>query len=137
MIKRRKIAVNGCFDVITKAHCHFLNFAKSFRGELVVGLNNNKSVKQLKGPHRPINKQDDRRYVLLSLMDVDRVVIVDDVNMVNFLKSEKPDIWVKTGKIEDLKPEELAAAKEIGCEIKFMPFIEGYSSSNVIEKMND
>ena len=136
-IKGRVVFTNGCFDILTKAHCAYLKEAKKLGDVLVVGLNSDSSVKKLKGPERPVNNQDDRAFVLESLESVDYVFIFDDETIVRLLSILKPDVWVKGGDytIDTINQEERKKAEELGVEIKLMSKIEGESTTTVIEKM--
>ena len=87
---------NGCFDIIHRGHLKLLEYCKSL-GNVVVGLNSDKSVKELKGKHRPINNESDRKYLLESLSFVDKVIIFNENTPYDLIKEIKPDIIVKGG----------------------------------------
>jgi rfaE bifunctional protein nucleotidyltransferase chain/domain len=135
---KKIIATNGCFDILHVGHLRYLEKSKALGDVLVVGLNSDASVKRLKGESRPVNNQDDRKELLLGLEAVDFVVIFEEDTAVEFLKSVKPDIYTKGG---DYSPEELekwpeyAVAKEIACKIELIDFVDGKSSTNIIEKI--
>ena len=132
------IFVNGCFDLITVAHVRLLTFASSLGERLIIGLNGDESVKTLKGHSRPLNNEYDRREVLRRIKGVHEVYIFDDTNCSSLLRKIKPNIWVKGGdyKYETINPLELKVAQEIGCEIRFFSFFEGYSTTSIIAKIN-
>ena len=127
-------ATNGCFDILHVGHLRYLSEAKKFGDILIVGLNSDKSVKILKGETRPINQQNDRAQVLAALNCVDYVVIFDEISPIELLKSIKPDVYVKGA---DYTLETLPEAKpllELGINIKFVDFVLGKSTSNIIQK---
>lgn len=127
-------ATNGCFDILHVGHVKYLKEAKKCGDVLVVGLNSDVSVKMLKGETRPINPQSDRAQVLAALNCVDYVVIFDEISPIELLKSIKPDVYVKGA---DYTIETLPEAKPLltlGIDIKFVDFVEGKSTSNIIKK---
>lgn len=137
--KYKIVAVNGAFDVLTVAHCRFLKFAAYSGDRLVVGINSDSSIKKYKGQSRPINNQNDRKEFLLSFDFVDDVVIFDELNAVEFLKKTTPSVYVVGGNynINTMNQEELKYLQSINAEIKFFDKIEGYSSTNIINKLNE
>ena len=129
--KRNLVFTNGCFDILHSGHIKNLQFAKSKGDILVVGLNSDASIKRLKGPERPINDINERS-TILSLFDfIDYIIIFSDDTPYNVLKLLKPDILVKGS---DYKNQNI-----IGCEfvekIVLFDYIEGKSSTNIIEKI--
>lgn len=127
-------ATNGCFDILHVGHVKYLKEAKKCGDVLIVGLNSDASVKMLKGETRPINPQNDRAEVLTALSCVDYVVIFDEISPIALLKSIKPDVYVKGA---DYTLETLPEAKPLltlGIDIKFVDFVEGKSTSNIIKK---
>ena len=135
---KKVIATNGCFDILHVGHLQYLEKSKELGDILVVGLNSDASVKRLKGESRPINNQNDRARMLLGLKPVDFVVIFDEDTAEEFLRKVKPDVYTKGG---DYSPEELekwpeyAVAKEIACKIELIDFVDGKSSTKIIEKL--
>ncbi len=131
------VFTNGCFDIITPAHIALLQTASLFDiHRVVVGLNSDSSVRALKGPTRPINCQEDRERVLRGLSYVGDVIIFDEPTVTRLLHEVKPSIWIKGGdyKLETLNPEEVAAAKSIGCQIQFAPKVKCSSTTDVLER---
>lgn len=131
------VATNGCFDVLHVGHLRYLEESKNLGDILVVGLNSDTSVKGLKGPSRPINNESDRQELLLGLKPVDHVIIFEESTAVNFLEQVKPDIYTKGGdyskdEIENW-PEYLTAQK-LDCKIVLVDFVEGKSSTKIIEQ---
>jgi len=134
--KKVIVTTNGCFDILHVGHVRYLNQAKSLGDILIVCLNTDKSVKKLKGDSRPINTEDDRAEVLAGLGSVDFVVLFDEQTPSDLLAKIKPDIHVKGG---DYNVDTLPEAKVIqqaGGKIKFLPFVEGKSTTGIINKIN-
>lgn len=136
---KKIIATNGCFDILHVGHLRYLEKSKALGDVLVVGLNSDASVKRLKGDSRPINSQDDRAEMLLGLKPVDFVVIFEEDTAEEFLKRVKPSIYTKGG---DYSPEDLEkwpeykVAEEIACKIELISFVDGKSSTKIINKIN-
>jgi len=122
------VFTNGCFDILHKGHFKLLEFCKSQGSTVVVGLNSDRSVKDLKGDNRPFFKQCDRKYALECCKYVDRVIIFDEKTPYNLIKQLKPDIIVKGGdyRKEDVVGHDIA-------EVRIFNFVEGYSTSKVLK----
>ncbi len=120
------VFTNGCFDILHVGHVSLLNYCRSLGHKVIVGLNSDSSVKRLKGKDRPINCQDDRKFIIESLSSVDEVVIFDSDTPIDLIKSIKPDIIVKGG---DYKPENVVGS-DIS-EVKIFGYIDGYSTTNI------
>ncbi|MFO8066939.1 MAG: D-glycero-beta-D-manno-heptose 1-phosphate adenylyltransferase [Bacteroidales bacterium] len=132
----RIIFTNGCFDILHFGHIHYLCRAADMGDKLVIGLNTDRSVKKLKGKGRPINEQNARASVLASLFFVDAVCFFDADTPIELIKTVKPDVLVKGG---DYKAEDIVGfdiVKASGGEVVCLKFIEGYSSSNIINKLD-
>ncbi len=130
------VTTNGCFDILHVGHVRYLNKAKSFGDVLIVALNSDKSVKSIKGENRPINNENDRAEVLSALRSVDYVVLFDEDSPVNLLLQIKPDVHTKGA---DYTIETLPEAKaiiEAGGRIEFISFVEGKSTTSIIDKIN-
>lgn len=127
----RVIFTNGCFDILHRMHIELLKFCKSRGDYVVVGLNSDASVKALKGDKRPINKQDDRKYVLESLKFVDEVIIFEEETPFNLVKELRPDEIVKGGdyKVEDIAGHEFAP-------VVLFNYNNSYSTTKALEKLN-
>lgn len=133
---------NGCFDILHYGHVNYLNHAREECDRLVVGINHDKSVKILKGQDRPVNDQNARASVLGALASVDMVVFFgaenqsDDNTPCEIVGFLKPDILMKGGdyKIDDLP--EAKVALSYGGKVKIMSLYDGYSTTNIIEKMS-
>ena len=129
------VTTNGCFDILHVGHVRYLEKAKSFGDVLIVALNSDKSVKSIKGESRPINNENDRAEVLSGLKSVDYVVLFDEDSPIDLLLQIKPDVHTKGA---DYTIESLPEAKGImaaGGRIEFISFVEGKSTTSIIEKM--
>lgn len=131
---KKIVFTNGCFDIIHVGHVEYLFKAKKLGDVLVVGLNNDSSVKKIKGNDRPINNEDDRAKVLASLCSVDYVTLFADSTPEKLIKQLKPDVLVKGGdwKIKDIVGGDFV--RSYGGKVKNISFVKGYSTSSLIEK---
>ena len=134
---QRIVATNGCFDLLHFGHVNYLQRARKFGDLLVVGLNGDQSVRQLKGPHRPLVPQKQRAAVLAALACVDAVVIFPQVRAHRFLAAVRPDVYVKGG---DYQPDTLvgrerAVLTAVGSKIRILPFVKGFSTTRLIQKI--
>jgi D-beta-D-heptose 7-phosphate kinase/D-beta-D-heptose 1-phosphate adenosyltransferase len=136
-LKSKTIAfTNGVFDILHEGHIAVLAEAASFADVLIVGVNSDSSVKRLKGDDRPVNGQDSRALILASLIMVDIVVIFDEETPLELIKMIKPDVLVKGG---DYTLETMVGAKEVlanGGRVEFIPFRQGFSTTNIIKKIS-
>lgn len=134
---RRVVVTNGCFDLIHVGHVRFLQEARALGDALVVGLNGDSSVRELKGAGRPVNPEADRAEVLAALGCVDAVVIFPEKRATRFLEAVQPDIYVKGGdyRPEDLDADEQAAVKKAGGVVKVLKLTPGKSTSAVLAKV--
>jgi D-glycero-beta-D-manno-heptose 1-phosphate adenylyltransferase len=131
------VFTNGCFDIIHRGHIAYLNEAKSLGDILVIGMNSDSSVRQLKGYDRPVNNQTDRAFILDNLKPVDYVIIFDEGTPYKLIKKIVPDILVKGG---DWKEDEIVGSdivKKKGGKVFSLKFIENYSSSGIIKKLKE
>lgn len=126
------VFTNGCFDILHRGHIEYLKQSKRLGSKLIVGLNSDDSIKKLKGIHRPFNNQHDRKAVLESLDFVDDVIIFDDDTPYQLIKKLQPDIITKGGDytVENVVGHDLA-------NTVIIPYIEGYSTTNILERSND
>ena len=133
--EKKVVFTNGCFDILHKGHVSYLNEAKSLGDILVIGLNSDQSVKRLKGESRPINDENDRKFLLENLKAVDFVFIFEEDTPYNLIKEVKPNVLVKGG---DWKPEEIVGSdivQSLGGEVRSLSFIQGHSTTNTINKI--
>jgi rfaE bifunctional protein nucleotidyltransferase chain/domain len=134
---KRVVATNGCFDLIHPGHIRYLKAARALGDILTVGVNGDQSVRELKGPSRPINNEKERAEVVAALESVDLVAIFPELRATRFIELSMPDVYVKGGDYnsETLNPEERAALQKIGTQIDIIPFENGYSTSGLLEKL--
>ena len=132
----RIVMTNGCFDVLHAGHVAYLEEAKSLGDLLVVAVNDDDSVRRLKGEKRPVNALQDRMAVLAGLAAVDWVVPFSEDTPVRLIRAVMPDVLVKGG---DYRPEDIAGARDVlsnGGEVRVLAFREGHSSSRIIERLS-
>jgi len=134
---KKLVATNGCFDLLHVGHVRYLQAARALGDFLVVGLNGDQSVRELKGSGRPITTQSNRAELLAALQCVDLVTVFPQIRATQFIVTIRPAIYVKGGdySAETLDEEERAVLKEIGAEIRLVPFEAGYSTSGLIEQI--
>lgn len=132
----RIVFTNGCFDVIHTGHIEYLKFCKQLGDIVVVGLNSDRSVRQLKGPTRPINNQHDRAAVLAAVESVDFVVVFDEETPLSTIEQVKPDILVKGQDWADKGVVGREFVESTGGKVVLAPLVDGKSSTATIEKMN-
>ena len=134
---KKVVFTNGCFDILHRGHVTYLNEAKRQGDILVVGVNSDASVKKLKGESRPINSEYDRAFVLDGLKAVDYTVIFGEDTPEDLIACLKPSVHVKGG---DYKKEDLPETKIVesyGGKVVILNFIEGKSTTNIINKINE
>ncbi len=134
---KKIVATNGCFDLLHLGHIRYLKAARALGDVLVVGLNGDQSVRELKGAGRPINGENERAELVAALEAVALVAIFPELRATQFIESATPDVYVKGGDYssETLNPEERAALQKIGSKIEIVPFEKGYSTSALLEKL--
>jgi glycerol-3-phosphate cytidylyltransferase len=134
---RKVVATNGCFDLLHVGHLRYLTEARTFGDFLWVGLNGDDSVRDLKGPHRPLVPEDDRAELLAGWRVVDAVTIFPEKRATAFLRAVQPDIYVKGGDYtpDSLDPEEGEALRACGAKIEIVKLVPGRSTSKLVEKM--
>lgn len=127
----------GCFDVIHRGHIELLEFAwTQTDGEVHVGINDDESVRKLKGDKRPIHAYEDRAYVLQAISYVNHVFPINGETVTETILKVKPRWWVKGSDytLETLNQDERKAAESVGAEILFAPIIKGHSTTNILSK---
>jgi D-glycero-beta-D-manno-heptose 1-phosphate adenylyltransferase len=134
---KKIVATNGCFDLLHVGHVRYLQAARALGDLLVVGLNGDGSVHELKGAGRPITSQSDRAEILAALACVDLVTIFPEIRATKFLAAVRPAVYVKGGDYTSgtLDEEEGAILKKIEAAIRLIPFETGYSTSGLIERI--
>src|SRR2546423_15307636 len=136
---KKLVATNGCFDLLHVGHIRYLQAARALGDALAVGLNDDRSVRELKGPRRPVTSERDRAEVLAALDFVDFVTIFAGTRATQFIAAAHPAIYAKGGDYtpETLNAEERAVLEQIGAEIRIIPFEPGYSTSPLLEKFGN
>lgn len=131
---KKIVFTNGCFDLLHIGHVRYLEEAKKLGDILIVGINTDSSVKKLKGPTRPIQNENDRAEILASLKAVDHTVIFDQETPLKLIQTIKPNILVKGG---DWKIEQIVGSEFVlknGGIVKSLNFVDGRSTTSIIEK---
>ena len=133
----RIVATNGCFDILHAGHVSYLELARELGDMLVVGINDDETVRALKGVGRPINHIEDRAKVLSSIKYVDLVVIFHEISASRFLEAIKPDVYVKGGdySLDDLPECEQRVLEENVSDIQILPELTGRSTTNIIQRI--
>jgi len=132
---KRIVFTNGCFDLLHPGHIDYLDRAAKLGDILIVGLNDDDSIRRLKGESRPINPLQERAVMLAALRSVDLVIPFSEDTPLNLITSLIPDILVKGG---DYEPDNIVGAKEVrqhGGKVIVMPFIDGHSSTKLIQRI--
>ena len=131
------VFTNGCFDLLHAGHVRYLQQARGLGDALAVGLNSDRSVRELKGKGRPVNVEEDRAEVLAALGCVDYVVIFDGKRATDVLSTVLPHVYAKGGDYtpDSLDPEERAALEKAGAEIRILPLVPGRSTTAVLERV--
>ena len=129
------VFTNGCFDILHYGHFRYLAEARELGDRLVIGLNSKKSVRNLKGPGRPVNDEKTRLFQLAALEFVDIVVVFEEETPYELIKLLMPDVLVKGG---DWPVEQIVGSDivlENGGRVKSLTFVEGYSTTKIIQKI--
>ncbi len=134
---RKLVVTNGCFDLLHLGHVTYLENARKQGDVLLVGLNGDNSVLQLKGPGRPVNGEQDRAAVLAALESVDAVCIFAERTANRFLTVIQPDIYVKGGDytIDTINQEERRTVEQAGGRVVIIPVVPGKSTTALLEKI--
>jgi rfaE bifunctional protein nucleotidyltransferase chain/domain len=134
---RRVVLTNGVFDLLHTGHLYYLQKARALGDELVIALNSDASVRALKGPARPVQTEEQRAYALAALACVDGIVIFREPRLTAEIRALRPDIYCKAGDytLEKLDAGERGALQEVGARIEFMPFLPGFSTTELIAKI--
>lgn len=133
---KRIVFTNGCFDLLHPGHVHYLQAARELGDFLVVGLNDDDSIRRLKGPSRPVNNLEHRACILAAMKSVDMVVAFSEDTPIKLITSLMPDVLVKGG---DYSVEEIVGAEEVrgnGGKVVVIPFLDGHSSTGLIDRIH-
>ena len=130
-----KVMVNGTFDIIHRGHLMMLQHAKSLGDHLLVAIDTDRRVAELKGENRPINSQDDRRYMLESLKCVNTVYFFDSKEeLIEIMKEYQPDVYVKGS---DWKHDKGSTAEQYCKQVIYYDRVSDYSTTNIIQRIAD
>lgn len=132
---KKVVATNGCFDILHVGHVRYLQKTKSFADYSIVLLNSDKSVRSIKGKGRPINNENDRAEVLCALSCVDYVVLFDEDSPGKLLDKIKPDVYTKGADYTMETLPEADIMRKNNTKVEFITFVEGKSTTNVINKI--
>ena len=134
---KRLVVTNGCFDLLHLGHVTYLETARNEGDALLVGVNGDEAVRQLKGPDRPVTPEHDRAAVLAALQSVDGVCIFAEPTATRFLAAARPDIYVKGGDytLDTLNQEERRTVEQAGGRVVIIPFVPGKSTTALLKKI--
>lgn len=127
---------NGCFDILHSGHIKYLEAAKDKADILLVAVNTDLSVKKIKGPGRPINKQSDRIRVLSAISCIDYLTFFGEATPLNLIKLLKPDVLIKGGDWDVKNIVGSDVVKSYGGNVISIPYLKGFSTTNLIKKIN-
>jgi D-beta-D-heptose 7-phosphate kinase/D-beta-D-heptose 1-phosphate adenosyltransferase len=133
--EKRIVFTNGCFDLLHPGHMRYLYAARQMGDYLVVAVNTDRSVKVIKGASRPVQSQDERTEILAALSFVDAVVLFDEDNPLMVIQQLVPNVLVKGGDWTEDKIIGADVVKKAGGVVKSLPFVAGFSTSAIIEKI--
>jgi len=129
------VFTNGCFDILHRGHVHVLRQAKAAGDLLIVALNSDRSVQEIKGAHRPVLPESDRIELIGAMEMVDYVIIFDEPDPYKLIAAIKPDVLAKGG---DWSAEKIIGAdvvEQAGGRIVMIPYLKGFSTSEIIERI--
>lgn len=129
------VFTNGCFDILHVGHVSLFHQAKSKGDRLIVGLNSDASIKELKGENRPINNETDRSKILTYLETIDGICIFNELTPLILIEAIVPDVLVKGGDYNDADIVGAEFVKQNGGKVEIIPFVEGFSTTKVIESI--
>lgn len=134
---KKVVFTNGVFDLLHIGHVTYMAKAAEEGNKLIIGLNSDSSVKRIKGENRPVNDQSSRAALLAALFFVDAIVIFEEDTPLNLISTLLPDVLIKGA---DYAIGEIVGGKEVianGGQVKTIAFVEGYSSTSIIEKIKN
>ena len=135
--KNHIVFTNGCFDILHLGHIDYLFKASKLGDKLIVGVNTDKSIQRLKGENRPIQNESTRVSILAALSCVDAVILFDDDTPKQLIELIQPNTLVKGAdyKIKDIVGRDFVIS--YGGNVETIPFLEGYSTSHIINSIKD
>jgi len=134
---KKVVLTNGVFDLLHTGHLYYLQKARELGDALFIALNSDASVRALKGPLRPVQDETQRAYALAALSCIDAILVFRQPRLTAEIQALKPDVYCKAGDytLEKLNPEERAALQSCGTDIRFLPFLEGFSTTTLIARI--
>jgi rfaE bifunctional protein nucleotidyltransferase chain/domain len=134
---RKVVLTNGVFDLLHTGHLFYLQRARALGDALIIALNSDASVRALKGPMRPVQTEEQRAYALGALACVDAVTTFSTPRLTAEIRALRPDVYCKAGDytLEKLNQEERGALEDVGAAIHFLPFLPGFSTTNLIARI--
>ncbi|MFQ5682117.1 MAG: D-glycero-beta-D-manno-heptose 1-phosphate adenylyltransferase [Candidatus Binatia bacterium] len=132
---QKVVFTNGCFDVLHPGHLHLLQEARKLGDLLIVALNSDRSVKRIKGPDRPVLREKDRTELIAALEMVDLVTLFEEPDPLATIRELRPNVLVKGGDWDKSKIVGADLVKKDGGSVVVIPYLEGYSSTQIIERM--
>jgi rfaE bifunctional protein nucleotidyltransferase chain/domain len=135
---KRLVVTNGCFDLLHLGHVTYLETARNHGDALLVGVNGDDAVRELKGLDRPVNEELDRAAVLAALQSVDAVCVFEERTARGFLAAARPDIYVKGGDytLDTINQDERRTVEQAGGRIVIIPFVPGRSTTALLRKIS-
>jgi D-glycero-beta-D-manno-heptose 1-phosphate adenylyltransferase len=135
--KQKLVVTNGCFDILHLGHVTYLEMARQLGDALLVGINSDAAVRELKGPERPVNVEGDRASVLAALASVDGACLFTERTATRFLALAQPDIYVKGGDytLETINQDERHAVESAGGKVMILPIVPGKSTTALLQKI--
>jgi rfaE bifunctional protein nucleotidyltransferase chain/domain len=129
------VLTNGCFDLLHRGHVHILREAKALGDILIVAINSDRSVKAIKGPSRPVLSESDRTELLAAMEMVDYVALFDEPDPYDLIAAVRPNVLVKGG---DWGSDQIVGAdivKRNGGKVAVIPYLKGFSTTEIIERI--
>ena len=135
---KKLVLTNGCFDLLHIGHLYFLQQAATLGDALWIALNSDTSVRMLKGASRPVVNEQERAYALAALECIQGIIIFQTANLAAEIRALQPDFYTKAGdySLDTINREEKKALEEVGATIHFLPFLKGYSTTSLIDRIN-
>ncbi len=136
---RKLVVTNGCFDLLHLGHVIYLEAARNLGDQLLIGVNADAAVRELKGPGRPVNGEADRAAVLAALESVSGVCVFTEKTATRFLAAARPDVYVKGGdySLETMNQEERGMVEQLGGKIAIIPFVPRKSTTALLAKITE
>jgi rfaE bifunctional protein nucleotidyltransferase chain/domain len=137
VVGKKVVLTNGVFDLLHTGHLYFLQKARALGDALFIALNADASVRALKGSLRPVQSEEQRAYALAALACVDAIFVFKTPRLDAEIRALQPDVYCKAGDyaLDKLDPGERAALEKVGAKIEFLPFLPGFSTTNLIAKI--